>query len=305
MSLFNAYMTLSDAYDADIERDVPLARLTSLHVGGEAALLARAHSLHALIRILEVLEKEQVPWAVLGKGTSVLASDAGYRGCVLTLGREFSRVTVDEAAGRLSAGAAVPLSKAVNAAYMSGLSGLEAQVGIPGTVGGALALNAGDRHRWIGEAVESVVCLDPGRGLVRYTADQIEWGYRRCSLPPTQIALEATFLLEPDEKPRIAERANKGLAHRRRTQPTGVLTCGAVFLNPGTQSAGALLEDCGLKGWGVGGASVSPVHANYVVNDGHASANDLLRVIHKMQTKVREVHGVELQPKVKFLGFSD
>ena len=305
MSLFNAYLALSGAYDADIERDVPCARLTGLRVGGPASLVATAHSYHALARVFEILKQEGVPWVVLGRGTAVLASDDGFPGCVVRLGREFARISVGEGDGLLSAGAGALLSKVANAAYQNGLSGLEPLTGIPGTLGGAVSMNAGSRRQWLGEHVQSLVCFRPGEGMVRRQGSDIEWGYRRTSLPSDELVLEATFSLDPVGKPEVGDRSERELTKRRRSQPgTRACTC-EVFLDAGDQEAARLLATSGVAGWGVGGAVVAPGAPNFVANDGRATAREVLEVIHGMRDKVKEAHGVQLKPQIKFLGFSE
>lgn len=301
MSLFNAYMALSGAFDASVERDVPLARRTSLRVGGPAALLLEVQSFVALRRSLEILGREAIDWVVLGKGTNVLAADEGFEGCVIVLGRDFSHVSVEGTS--ITAGAALSLAKLVNVAYGHGLGGLSPMVGIPGTVGGAIAMDAGTRHEWIGPRVSSVVCLDAERGLQRHQGSSIEWGYRHTSLPADQIILEVTLDLEETPKAELARDMDRRLSRRRRTQPTARATCGSCFRNPPDGSAGELVERCGLKGLGCGGAKVSEVHGNFIENDGTATADDVLHLLHTMRDTVRGSTGVELQPEVRFLGF--
>ena len=301
MSVFNAYMQLSGAIDADVYRDEALSRRTSLRIGGPAALLVVAHTYTALAHTLEVLEREDVAWTVLGKGTNVLCSDRGYRGCVICLGREFSRISSDGQS--ITAGAAVLTSKLVNVALTSSLSGLECLAGIPGTVGGAIAMNAGSRDEWIGSAVRDVVIARPGKGMVRLAASDIEWAYRRTSLGRDDIVLEASFDLEPAEKGAVARRMEALLKRRKLTQPIGVPTCGSVFKNPGDASVGALIEQCGLKGAVHGGARISNVHANFIVNENGASADDVCALMEAMRDGVYEKHGIELEPEVRFLGF--
>ena len=158
MSVFNAYMTLSGAVDATVTRDERMARRTSYRIGGPAALFVAAHSYPALVRTIQVLAAEGVDWVILGKGSNLLVSDKGYDGCVIVLDGEFSRTSLGED-GTLTAGAGALLSKVVNEALKAGLSGLEPCVGIPGTVGGALSMNAGTRREWIGSVVRDVVVL--------------------------------------------------------------------------------------------------------------------------------------------------
>lgn len=302
MSVYNAYLSLSGSLGVEAVRDERLAHRTSYRIGGPAALSVTAHTYPALAHAVEVLDREQVSWVVLGRGTNVLVSDKGYDGCVIRLGREFSRISFEDG-GQVSAGGSVLLSKLVNECQSNGLSGLEPCVGIPGTVGGAISMDAGTRDEWIGRHVASVVTFRPGKGLVRYEANDIEWGYRYTSIPAGEIVLEASFCLSDRDPKEIAEDMEQRLSRRRRKQPMGKPTCGSVFRNPPGGSAGSLVELCGLKGYAVGGAQVSDTHANFVVNNGGATANDVLLVLQKMHADVMERHGVNLLPEVKFLGF--
>ncbi len=301
MSVFNAYMKLSGTIDADVFRNEPLSRRTTLRIGGPADLLVVAHSYTALAHTLDVLAHERVSWVILGKGSNMLCSDRGYRGCVICLGREFARFSVEDMA--ITCGAAALTSKLVNLALTSSLSGLEALWGIPGTVGGALVMNAGSRDEWIGSAVRDVVVAHPGEGLVRLKASDIIWGYRSASFTPDEIILEATFDLMSGEKDAIARRMEALLKRRKLTQPMGVPTCGSVFKNPEDRSVGALIEACGLKGASCGGARISALHANFIVNEGGARADDVCSLMKTMQDSVYEAHGIALEPEVRFLGF--
>lgn len=301
MSTFNAYMQLSGAIDADVYRDEAMSRRTTLHIGGPADLLVVAHTYTALAYALDVLAHENVPWVVLGKGSNILCADRGYRGCVICLGREFSRLSVEGES--IVAGGAALTSKLVNLALKSSLSGLECCTGIPGTVGGAVAMNAGGRDQWIGSVVRDVVVARRGEGLVRLAASDIAWEYRRASFEPGDIILEATFDLVPDERAAIARRMEALLKRRKLTQPLGVPTCGSVFKNPKGASVGALIEECGLKGTAHGGARISTVHANFVVNENGASADDVCALMERMRDDVYAAHGIALEPEVRFLGF--
>ena len=302
MSLFNAYMGLLGTIDADVRRDELLAHRTTYRIGGPAALAVTAHTYRALARTIEVLGEEGVPWVVLGKGSNILASDAGYQGCIISLGREFCRVTVGEE-GIVAAGAGVALSKLLNDVLRASLTGLEFCVGIPGTVGGAITMDAGTRREWIGQLVRDVVTYRPGTGMVRYDASEIEWGYRTTSIPAGEVILEATFGLEPGDRKAIGDAMDARLHLRHRSQPVGKASCGSVFKNPGEVSVARLIERCGLKGYAVGGAEVSDVHANFVVNNGKATAQDVVSVITHVHDVVRDQCGYDLSPEVRFLGF--
>ena len=197
-------MTLSGAVDADVRRDERLSRHTTYRIGGPAALFVAAHSYAALSRTLAVLEAEGVEWVILGRGSNLLVADDGYDGCVILLDGEFARHTISDDA-TMTAGAGASLAQLVNAALKAGLSGLEPCVGIPGTRGGAVSMNAGTRREWIGERVRDVVVLRPGEGMHRYGGGEIEWGYRSTSLTTSEIILEATLSLEPSTSQAIAE----------------------------------------------------------------------------------------------------
>ena len=303
MGVFNAFMSLSGLIDTDVTEGEKLARHTSYRIGGKAELFITCHSYHSLRRVIEVLGREQVPWVIIGKGSNLLVADAGYRGAVIALGREFGRFVVAEDGCTITVGAGAMLARLVNEALKKGLSGLEFAVGIPGTLGGAVSMNAGSRTEWIGSLIEDVMTYKPGEGMRHYAHDDVAWGYRECGLPRDEIVLEATLRLVPAPRDDIRAKMERSLARRRRTQPIGVPSCGSVFRNPPDASVGAMIEACGLKGFSVGGAEVSSVHANFIVNKGAASAADVVAVIRHVHEKVREAYGVELQPEVKFLGF--
>ncbi|MDM8271371.1 UDP-N-acetylmuramate dehydrogenase [Thermophilibacter provencensis] len=303
MSVSNAYMTLSGAVDADVLRDEPLSRRTSYRIGGPAALVVVAHSYGALQRTLEVLAQEGVEWVLLGKGSNVLVSDKGYDGCVVLLDGEFSRMTVCAEEATITAGGGAQLARVVNQAMKSGLSGLEFCVGIPGTLGGAVSMDAGTRREWIGPRVRDLVVLRPGEGMHRYAGGEIEWGYRRTSLPTSEIILEATLELEPGDPAVITRDMEERLRRRREAQPLSKPSCGSVFRNPPERSAGLLIQSCGLSGAEQGAAQISPEHANFIVNRGGATAADVVALIRRAHDAVLERHGVDLACEVKLLGF--
>lgn len=303
MGLFNAVMSLSAAADTDLIENERMARHTSYRIGGRAELFLTCHSYHALRRAIDVLQREEVPWVIIGKGSNILVSDAGFDGAVITLGREFSRTVAGEDGTTLTVGAGALLARVVNEAMKRSLTGLEFAVGIPGTLGGAVSMNAGTRTEWIGSVVEEVLTYKHGAGIRHYTHDDIAWGYRACSLPRDEIVLEATLGLSPGDKAAIRSAMEDSLSRRRRTQPLGSATCGSVFKNPEGKSVGAMVEGCGLKGFSVGGAEISTIHGNFIVNTGTATSADVAAVIKRVYEEVRETYGIELQPEVKFLGF--
>ena len=303
MSVFNAYMSLSGAVDAEVLRNERLSRRTSYRIGGPCDLLVAVHSYGALSRTLAVLSEERVEWVILGKGSNVLVSDEGYRGCVIVLDDEFSRMSVSREDATITVGAGALLGRVVNEALKASLSGLECCVGIPGTVGGAVSMDAGTRREWIGRRVRDLVVLRPGEGMHRYSGDEVEWGYRQTSLPTSEIILEVTLALMPAEREAIAQDMDARMRHRRSAQPLAAPSCGSVFRNPPERSAGLLISSCGLSGAVQGGAQISPEHANFIVNRGGATAADVIALIQRAHDAVLDRHGIDLACEVKLLGF--
>jgi UDP-N-acetylmuramate dehydrogenase len=196
----------------------------------------------------------------------------------------------------------VILAAAVRDAFSEGRTGLEFAVGIPGTVGGALAMNAGSREEWIGSIVESVTLFVPGEGLVGVRGPEIAWGYRTSGLQGRGIIVEAVLRLVEGDADLIRRSMEASLRRRKRTQPLSMPSAGSVFVNPEGDSAGRLIEASGLKGARVGGAEVSEVHANFIVNAGGATATDVVTLVRLIRDTVKEAHGIELTPEVRFLG---
>ncbi|NTW27750.1 MAG: UDP-N-acetylmuramate dehydrogenase [Coriobacteriia bacterium] len=277
-----------------------MARHTSFQIGGPAALFVECNTLSDLSSVASILAEEDVPSVVLGKGSNVLVADTGFEGAVITLGRDFKRHSLD--GEHLRAGAGVILAAIVQDVFKAGYSGLEFAVGIPGTVGGALAMNAGSRDVWIGANVESVTLYVPGTGLVAVRGPEIAWSYRRSDLPQRGVIVEAVLKVAENDVVQIRRTMEANLRRRKRTQPLGVPSAGSVFVNPDGDSAGRLIESVGLKGRRVGHAQISDVHANFIVNTGGATATDVISLIRIVLDAVRDSHGVELKPEIRFLG---
>ena len=302
MSVQAAYQKLQAGLKGTVLLNERMLRHTSYRIGGPAALFVTCDTYADLRVANDVLRAEGVPWVIMGRGSNVLVSDEGYGGAVITLGKEFRRFVFDDDC-RLHVGAGAVLQRVVTEAFDKGLSGLEFAVGIPGTVGGAVSMNAGTAEQWIGSIVDEVVTYRPGEGLVRYDGRDIAWGYRTNDIPPREIILEATLALRPGDEAQVKKAMESMLARRKAAQPLDMLSCGSVFRNPPEGKAAKYIEACGLRGYSVGKAQVSTRHANFIVNLGGASATDVTRVIVHVLNHVRERHGVELRPEVRFLGF--
>jgi len=303
VSVGGAYERLTGRLAGFVRAEEPLARHTSFRIGGPAALFAECDSVADVALVTEVLAEEDVAWTVLGKGTNVFASDTGYDGAVLVLGRDFKRHSL--VGSELQAGAGVALAALVQHAFAHALTGLEFAVGVPGTLGGALVMNAGSRDEWIGTVTESVTVYEPGRGLRRLRGPEICWGYRRTDLADKGVLVEAALRLEPGDEWRIRSTMEAALRRRKRSQPLSLPNAGSVFANPEGDSAGRLIESCGLKGLRVGQAQVSELHANFIVNHGGATAADVISLVRLARDTVRNEHGIELRPEIRFLGSFD
>ena len=297
-------LLVDERFDGDIYPNESMARHTTYRIGGPARFYVRANSIGALTQLARVCEQEDVPWVVVGRGSNLLVSDEGFAGVVISLGRDFRAMRVNDEANRIIAGAGVTLSSVVQEAFTRSLAGLEFAVGTPGTVGGALRMNAGSRDEWIGERVVTVTSYVPGAGLARRNGSEIEWGYRASSFAPDEVLLECELAVKQADPFYIRGKMEANLAKRKKAQPMNLPCCGSVFKNPEGTSAGALIEELGLKGFALGGAQVSDLHANFIVNTGSATAEDVRALIEHIQAKVNEAYGIELTPEVRFLGFA-
>lgn len=314
-----AFYEAVEALGITMAADEPLARHTTFHIGGPADLYAAVDDLARLERLAETAAAHAVPFTVLGGGSNILVSDCGMRGLVIAnQAREFRLAPAEEAAeGEARGGRSGPLAIAAAGTALAGLArwtvkqglaGLEWAVSVPGTVGGAVIGNAGAHGGDIAGVLAWALVWYPDRGRVRLTADELAFAYRTSLLKqqlgaggPLPVVLEAAFRLTPGDAAEIATRAEAFLARRRATQPTEP-SAGSIFRNPPGDHAGRLIEAAGLKGRRVGGAQISPRHANFIVNVEHATANDVVALIDLCRQRVFEQFGVELMPEIQFLG---
>lgn len=298
-------LRFEDDFDGEIRLDEPLSKHTSYRIGGPAKAFILVNSVAALNAALTACAADGCAWVLVGKGSNLLVADSGFDGAVITLAGEFRTWMFDDDANRVVVGAGTILSRLVQEVFHRGYSGMEFAVGTPGTVGGALRMNAGTKDDWIGSRVVSVTTFRPGSGLKRYAGTDIEWAYRSTSFPQDEIIVECELQLEPALSGNIHDRMRSLLERRKASQPLDHPSCGSVFKNPEGHSAGALIDQLGLKGTSCGGAQISEKHANFIVNKNNASASDVRALIAMAQEKVKEHYGIELQPEVKFLGFEE
>jgi UDP-N-acetylmuramate dehydrogenase len=288
--------------DATVLADEPLARHTTLRIGGPARRYCRVRTEEGLSQILASARAAGEPLALLGMGSNVLAADEGFPGWVVRLEGDFLALRVEE--DRLVAGGGAALGGACAAAARAGLSGLESITGIPSSMGGAVRINAGAYGGEIFDVLETVrlVARDGERRVA--SAAEIPHGYRWTKLCDTgEIVAEVTLKLRPATREEIEERT-RAVGEKRRGALPGEPNAGSIFKNPAGDYAGRLIEACGLKGERRGGAAISTRHANVVVNLGGARAADVLALMHLMRDSVRDKFGVTLAPEVEFLGLT-
>jgi UDP-N-acetylmuramate dehydrogenase len=280
-------------------RDAPLAPRTSIRVGGPADLLFRPADVDDLVACLRGARELGVPLHVLGGGANTLVADAGVRGVVLRLPPDLA----PEAAAppRLLLPAGLPTGRAVQRAHAAGLVGAEFLRGIPGTLGGALAMNAGTRAGEMKDVVEHVEVATPD-GVGDLPARALGFAYRTCALPPGAVVTRIGLLLAPGDVAAAARTMEEEWDLRARGQPLDQPSFGSTFRNPPGDFAGRLVEAAGLKGHRIGGAAVSERHANFIVNLGQATARDVTALIRLMRERVRERFGVALETEVRLVG---
>jgi UDP-N-acetylmuramate dehydrogenase len=282
--------------------DVPMARLTSLRVGGPADAVATPADRTELAALLAICAAHRLPHQVIGGGFNTLALDGPLAGVVIQLSR-FRRLE-ERPGGRLRVEAGASHSQVTRHCVRRGLAGLEFAAGIPGSVGGWIAMNAGIPDREMSDVVAEIEVMSPtGRHVRHLPHAALEFRYRALrGLAPGSVVISALLRVEPDEPDAVQARVDALLARRAATQPLSVPSCGSVFKNPPGDFAGRLIEASGLKGYRIGGAQISPIHANFIANLGGATAADVLALIREAQSRVEETQGALLEREVRIVG---
>jgi len=287
-----------------VKANEPLARYTSMKIGGPADYFIEAEDDTALCQVVALLRRHNTALCLLGNGSNVLVSDRGVRGIVVHLGRPLA--TLDWRPNgdgfHVRAGAALPLKRLVTEAVARDLTGLEFAEGIPGTVGGGLLMNAGAFGGEISEVVEYVDGVDAHGEQRRFPRRALRFGYRRFDLPPGFIVTRLEFLLKPGDRDAIRAKCDDAKRRRDAHQPLGYPNAGSIFKNPPGDYAGRLIEHVGLKGMRHGAAMISTQHANFIVNLGGATAADVRAVMCAAARRVHDATGVRLEPEIKLVG---
>jgi UDP-N-acetylmuramate dehydrogenase len=297
-----ARRALEAGLGTSVRFDSPLARHTSLGVGGPADALAEPASCDELAACVALAAEHDLPFTVLGGGFNTLVLDGGIEGLVVRTVR-LRRLELAEDGRTLHAETGVSHSQVVRLCAAHGLTGLEMGAGIPGTVGGWIAMNAGVPDREVGDVVVDVEVAGPGTRRSRLSRDEMGFAYRAArGVAPGTVLLSARFALAPADPTAVRAEIDRHLGHRRATQPIDQPSFGSVFKNPPHERAGRLIELAGLKGAREGGAQISSVHANFIVNRGGARAADVLALMRRAVEAVQERTGIVLEPEVRIAG---
>ena len=279
----------------------PLCKHTTFLVGGKADAFLSVRNEEQLKKAIILCKEYEVPFLILGNGSNLLVSDAGYRGMVILVGKDMADILVD--GNRITAAAGATLGSVLQTAAKNSLGGMEFASGIPGTIGGAVVMNAGAYDGEMKMVVEEVRVMSQEGDIFTLTNEELDFSYRNSRVKREKlIVLSVTLLLNPNNRETIYEKMNDFAARRREKQPLEYPSAGSTFKRPEGMFAGKLIMDAGLRGYSVGDAQVSEKHCGFVINKGNASAKEIHRLIYDVQEKVKESFGVTLEPEVIFIG---
>lgn len=295
-------------FRGELKLNEPLSKHTSFSIGGPCDVLAAPLDRDDLVTLLKHLAGERLPYFILGGGTNLLVRDGGFRGVMISLER-LNEIGIDReyrsvggAFAVVHAGAGAGLARLLTYTVDHGLTGLEFATGIPGTVGGAIRMNAGTADGWIGDIVESVTLVSPTGETSASGKEKLGFRYRTANIPEGHCITDIKVVLRRSEKARIKNRVKELMDKRKQFQPVGLPSAGSVFKNPQDEAAGKLIEAVGLKGRTAGDAQISEKHANFIVNRGNARAEDVLALMKIVTEKVLEARGVRLEPEITIIG---
>ena len=285
----------------NVYRNEPMRKHTTFRIGGPADFYLCPHSAKEIQKAVAICREEELQYFILGNGSNLLVSDQGYRGVVIQLWKNVSDILVEGCRIRAKAGAS--LAKIAGEALEEGLTGMEFAAGIPGTLGGAVVMNAGAYGGEMKDILQEVLVMDEQGEIFTLIKEELHLGYRTSIIKEKgYIVLAAALELKPGDRKEIKEKMDELKQRRVEKQPLDMPSAGSTFKRPEGYFAGKLIMDAGLRGFSVGGAQISEKHCGFVVNTGKATANDVLTLIREVQKRVRDKFGVELETEVKFLG---
>ncbi|MDQ3986941.1 MAG: UDP-N-acetylmuramate dehydrogenase [Actinomycetota bacterium] len=309
MSSAEVVARLRSELTGQVRTDMSLAPFTTYRLGGPAAVYVEPNNIddvEAFGRVLHDVAPE-LPVLALGRGSNLVISDRGWEGVVIRFGSAFSWLAEEsDGESSLRSGAATPMPLLANWAARRGLSGLEFAIAIPGSVGGAIRMNAGAHGRETGDALVSARLFDlDSLAVVEKKVSDFDYSYRHSNVTDRQLAVDARWHLDEEEPGAVRDRMEEYRRHRAATQPGAVQNAGSVFKNPPGDSAGRLVEAAGLKGWRIGGAYVSTLHANFFIAEEGSTSQDVYDLVHSVRARVNEQFGIELEPEIRFAGSYD
>ena len=280
--------------------DVPLRQFTSIKVGGPADSLLFPKNMDELRKIVRYVRRKKIPFMILGKGTNLVVRDKGVRGWVISLTQGMKKVRMDGDVVEAEAG--LPLQRLVQFSIEKGFTGLEPFFGIPGTVGGGLAMNAGAWGVELKDVLLSITLMKEDGEVIERPRSRMKFSYRRSGLRPSWVILKGRFQLKKGEKDEILKQVKSYSEMRKRTQPLDFPSAGSIFKNPKEGPAGKWIEEIGLKGFRMGQAMVSDRHANFIINMGKATAEEVINLMEWVERKLYQEKGISLEREVRVVG---
>jgi len=285
-----------------VKENEPLANHTTIKIGGPADIFVEPRNLDCLAKAMEVIRKHGVKWRAIGRGSNLLVSDSGIEGVVIKLGEGIADLTIE--GSEVTVGGGYSLIKLATIISKQGLSGLEFAGGIPGSVGGAVYMNAGAHGSDMSKIVKKAQILFEDGSIAWLSNEELEFSYRTSVLQKKRpgICIGAVLQLLEGNRDEIVAEMQKNKNYRRDTQPWNYPCAGSIFRNPLPNYAGRLIEDAGLKGYSIGGAKISEQHANFIVNIGNAKAEDVLDLIQHVKDTIKKLHGIDMETEVEIIG---
>jgi UDP-N-acetylmuramate dehydrogenase len=296
------FTEIQDLNIGKVKRNERLSQHTTMKIGGPADIFIEPSSLENIQKVMTFLKERQIPWRAIGRGSNLLVSDKGIEGVVIKLGSGLDHLTINDSAITVGGGhSVVSLSTLIS---KKGLSGLEFASGIPGSVGGAVYMNAGAHGSDISKILTKAHILFEDGSMEWITNEEMEFTYRTSVLQKKRpgIVLEAEFQLTKGDRTAIVSQMQKNKDYRKETQPWNFPCAGSIFRNPLPNYAGKLIEDAGLKGYQMGGAKISEMHGNFIVNAGNATAKDVLDLIQYIKDTILHLYGIKMETEVEIIG---
>jgi len=285
-----------------ILQNEPMSRHTTFRIGGKCDFYVEVKTITELKKLINLCLKKKILYQIIGFGSNILVKDKGIMGTIIRLTGDLNNLNFNLQKKSVVADGGCALQLFVKNCADNGLGGAESLVGIPGTVGGAVIMNAGTKEGYIGSLIKSVTVMNENGEIKKMGKKSLRFSYRNSNIPPKNIIVSAEFLLKKKSKSDIIKNLNKLMHHRVKTQPFGFYNAGCIFKNPPGDYAARLIDEAGLKGASVGGAVVSKLHANFINNTGTATAEDVLKLIKKIQKKVKEKFNKNLELEIKVIG---